>query len=103
MTDRVLASALAFGVLIVAAHAASAGTQCGTRAAILAQLADKWGETRRSVGIAANNMVMETFASPATQSWTITVTTPDGKTCLIATGESFEPVTDALPASGDPA
>ena len=103
MTDRVLAASLAFGVLIVAAHSASADPQCGARAAILGQLADTWGETRRSIGIAANNMVVETFASPATQSWTIVVTTPEGKTCLIATGEDYENMSDPLPARGDPA
>ena len=103
MTDRILTVSLAFGVLILAAHGASAGQQCGTRAAILAQLSDKWGETRRAVGLAANNMVMETFASDATQSWTITVTTPEGRTCLIATGDGFEGTADPLPAKGDPA
>ncbi len=103
MTDRLFAASLAFGVLILAAHGAQAGPKCGPRPAILSQLAERWGETRRSIGIASNTMVVETFASPATQSWTITVTTPDGKTCLIATGEDFEGTTDPLPALGDPA
>ena len=46
---------------------------------------------------------MEMFVNAATGTWTITVTLPDGETCLVATGENFEPLVEALPAKGDPA
>ncbi len=76
--------------------------QCGPRAAVVAHLAAKYGETRRSVGMAANSTLMEVFASTATGSWTITVTTAGGMTCLVASGESFEPVDEPAPATGIP-
>lgn len=100
--DRVFALSLGFGALILVTQAYAA-PQCGPRAAVLAQLMDRYGETRRSMGIAANNMVMEFFASGTSQSWTITVTSTDGQTCLIASGEAFEPMMEDLPAKGDPA
>ena len=53
--------------------------------------------------MAANNQVMELFASADTGSWTITVTLPEGTTCLVASGQNFEPITEELPAKGDPA
>lgn len=77
--------------------------QCGPREMVLAHLASKYSETRRSVGLAANNMVMEVFASEETGSWTITVTSAQGVTCLVASGQNFQPVQEDLPAKGSPA
>lgn len=103
MDQKLFALSLGFGVLIFATYAAHAAPQCGPRAVVLAQLADRYGETRRGMGMAANNMVMEFFASEATRSWTMTVTTPDGNTCLVASGQGYETVVEELPAKGTPA
>jgi len=105
MTQKLFALSLGFGALILLTQSGQAqpAPQCGPRAAVLAQLAEKYGETRRSVGVAANNMVMEIFASAQSQSWTITVTTPQGQTCLVASGTGFEPIEEPLPAKGEPA
>lgn len=103
MTDKLFALSLGFAGLILATNAAFAQSQCGNRDTVLATLAEKYGESRRSMGIAANNSVMEVFASEASGSWTITVTLPDGMMCLVASGQSFETMHDALPARGNPA
>lgn len=103
MTHKLFALSLGFVALIFVTQAVYAAPQCGPRAMVLDQLAKRYGETRRSVGIAANNTVMEVFASADSQSWTITATSPDGNTCLVASGEGFEAVTEELPAKGDPA
>ncbi|MGB0658681.1 MAG: hypothetical protein ACPGNV_00790 [Mangrovicoccus sp.] len=42
------------------------------------------------MGLGANNSVVEIFASDKTGTWTITVTMPNGTTCLIASGQAFE-------------
>ena len=76
--------------------------QCAPREQVLATLSDRYGESRRAIGLAANATVMELFASE-TGSWTMTVTLPDGIVCLVASGEHFEAVQDPLPAKGDPA
>ncbi len=73
---------------------------CGPRTAVVDRLAEGYGETRQSVGLGANNAVVEVFASHETGTWTITVTSPNGLTCLVASGQSFEAVTEALPAKG---
>jgi len=83
--------------------AAQSSRNCGLRAAVVEKLAEGYGETRQSVGLGSNNSVVEVFASTETGSWTITVTMPGGLTCLVASGQSFETVADALPAKGSDA
>jgi hypothetical protein len=90
-------------VLASLATVAAAGPPCGPREAVVAHLAERYGESRRAIGLAANSMVMELFAAETSGSWTIAVTRPDGVMCLIASGQGFEAVDDPLPAAGDPA
>ena len=83
--------------------AAQNSRNCGPRQAVLDRLADGYGETRQSMGLGANNAVIEVFASEESGSWTITVTTPNGLTCLVASGQAYEPLAEALPAKGNDA
>ena len=73
---------------------------CAPRELVLDRLAEGYGETRRSIGLGANNVVFEVFASEESGSWTITVTRPDGVTCMVAAGQSFETMAEALPTKG---
>lgn len=95
----------AAAVFIASTPQASAQSQrnCGPRAAVVKQLADGYGETRQSIGLGSNNAMVEVFASTQTGSWTILVTTPSGVSCLVASGQSFEQVVEALPAKGNDA
>jgi len=104
MTRILFALSLGFAGLIFAAQA-RAGTplQCDARPKVLHTLNQTYGETRRGVGLAANNTVMEVFANETSGTWSVTVTLPDGRTCLMASGQAFEAVTEGLPAKGDPA
>lgn len=83
-------------------EAQQAGANCAPRPMVLERLSDKFGETRQSIGLGANNRVVEVFASDSTGSWTITVTMPDGTTCLVAAGDAFERLAEVRPV-GDPA
>ncbi|MEP5728433.1 MAG: hypothetical protein ABJL67_03555 [Sulfitobacter sp.] len=83
--------------------AAQNARNCAPREAVIERLADSYGETRKSIGLGSNNAVVELFASEETGSWTITVTAPGGLTCLVASGQSFETVAEALPAKGSDA
>lgn len=103
MTMQMFALSLGFAGLILATQAMAAGPQCGARDRVLAGLADRYGETRRGLGLADNNAVMEVFASDKTGSWTITITLPDGTMCLVAAGQAFEATAEDLTARGDPA
>lgn len=102
MSRLLFALSLGFGGLILAVQAGHAAPQCGARDPILAQLAGKYHESRRAIGLAGNAAVMELFAADS-GSWTITVTLTDGTLCLIASGEAYQALTDPLPAKGNPA
>ena len=67
------------------------------------RLATAYGETRQSTGLGAQGAVMEVFASQTSGSWTITVTLPDGLTCLIASGQAFEAMAAPLLKPGSDA
>ncbi|MGB7241363.1 MAG: hypothetical protein WBC93_04650 [Sulfitobacter sp.] len=82
---------------------AQSARNCAARDAVLKRLAEGYGETRQSIGVGNNNSVVEVFASVDTGTWTITVTLPNGMTCLVASGKSFETLAEALPVKGNDA
>lgn len=103
MEKTLFALSLGIAGVVMVARAAEAAPQCGPREDVVQALASKFGETRRSVGMSGSNQMMELFAADDTRTWTILVTLPDGRSCLVASGSNFEAVTEQLPASGDPA
>lgn len=100
MSQMMFALSLGFGGVILATQIGFAAPQCDTRATVTDLLTQRYGETRRSIGLAANNTLMELFAADATGTWTLTVTLPDGTMCLIASGIGYEAITEDLPAKG---
>ncbi|WP_264210948.1 hypothetical protein [Leisingera thetidis] len=98
MKMKLLALPMALAALpLAAAPAAAQSRNCAPRDMVIKRLAEKYGESRQSIGMGQQGMVMETFASADTGSWTITVTTPNGMTCLVASGQSYEVLAEALP------
>jgi hypothetical protein len=89
-----LAAAL---IVLLALPAAAEGPACGPRGAVVARLASHFGETRRGIGMGTDGRrVVEVFASSATGTWTILVTLPDGRACLVASGRHWEDRMDDL-------
>lgn len=91
-------------VLLASAVFAQPSTSpCAERAKVVERLTSNYGETVQSMGLGANNGMMEVFASEETGTWTITVTMPNGQTCLIASGQAFEgsDVFAAIPQGDD--
>ena len=76
---------------------------CGQRAEVVEKLNNKYGESVQGIGLAANNSILEIFSSAETGSWTITVTLPNGVTCLVATGQAWEAVQSGPIAGGEDA
>ena len=102
MISRILSLTTALACL-AAGPVAAQSAQCAPREVVVQRLADAYGETRQSMGLGANNAVVEVFASDTSGSWTITVTGPGGVTCLIAAGQAFEAMADSLPSPGSDA
>ena len=87
MMNVMTAGVLALAATMNAAQAQQA-RNCGPREIVVERLAEGYGETRQSIGLGANNAVIEVFASEESGTWTITVTTPNGQTCLVASGQA---------------
>ena len=105
MMNTVFKMTMGLGLMVLAAGHVSAetGRNCAPRQVVLDRLADGYGETRQSIGLGANDVMVEVFASDETGTWTITVTTASGVTCLVASGQSFETLAEALPPKGSDA
>ena len=79
---------------------AAAQQNCAAREVVLGHLTENFGESRQSIGKAPEGRVVEVFASLETGTWTITITLPDGLTCLVASGEAFEHLAEDLQPAG---
>lgn len=75
--------------LVSGAHGSHAMGMCGPRADFIKALADKYQESGKAIGIAGQVNLVEVFTSKS-GTWTIIVTSPEGKTCIIAAGTSWE-------------
>lgn len=81
------------GLVVLAAWpgvaAARAQEGCASHAEIAAFLARDHQEQAVASGIANNGGVVEVFADPDGESWTLLITLPDGQTCMMAAGHSW--------------
>ena len=93
-------AALLVAISLLPTMADAQNRKCGPRAKVVETLAQKYKESRQSIGLATKGRVMEVYASDETGSWTIVVTMPNGMTCLVASGQSFEDVDEALQPAG---
>jgi hypothetical protein len=83
----------------IIATPATANVQCGKRDAVLRHLAQKYQEGVIGRGIAHGGAMVELLASPS-GSWTMIATSPQGTTCLVATGTAWDAVPDILGIPG---
>jgi len=87
---------LAALVLLLATAGAMAGSPgqargqggCAPRSELVDHLARKFGEVRVASGVTHAGGLIETFAA-ASGTWTILVTSPGGRSCLVATGDGW--------------
>lgn len=100
MIHRPLAALSVLGCSLLVAPSAFAQVRasCGPRSELVKLLADQYKENPVGIGLAQPGQVIEVFASQA-GTWTMVMTMPDGKACLIAAGNNWEMVTKV---KGDP-
>ena len=77
----------------------AARLKCGDRTSLLKLLSDKYKEKPRALGLSTTgNVMFEVYTSQA-GTWTITMTTKTGITCIMAAGDSWQ---EAPRVVGDP-
>ena len=102
MTTRSFLSVAAVvgATLIFGSAAFAQGSSCANREMIVDRLQSKYGESRQSAGLNQNNGMVEVFASTETGTWTILVTMPNGMSCLMAAGKSWQGMVAATETPG---
>ena len=83
------------------AFAQNQNQNCGNYGEVVNRLADGYGETRRSRGLASPTQAVEMFANDDTGTWTLLTSTPTGRACVVGSGRFYEEFDDALPPPGD--
>ena len=79
--------------------AAQAQTLCGSRTDIVKDLKEKFVEEAVAMGLARTGTMVEVFTSTS-GSFSILLTHPDGRSCVVATGESWEDLPRRLAGMG---
>lgn len=82
--NRILVTAIAAGQLLLAGEAMAA--TCAKSSAVEARLETKFGERLSYVGQGRENHDVLIYTSQKTGRWTMIVATPEGLSCLVASG-----------------
>jgi len=78
------------GTLIALSPAHAAAAQCASRAKMVQQLNDRYGESAQSIGLTPSGQTLELFAHPETGTWTILLSFPNGTSCMMAAGTDYQ-------------
>lgn len=104
MSSLSMKCGLALSTLVALSLAIPAWAQtppaCGPRKTVIEQLGREYSEVPVNRGITSEGALIELLASPS-GSWTMLITTPSGRSCLAAAGESWE-MLDPQMARTDP-
>jgi len=85
---------LALALAVLASPALA--QQCAERDVIRERLADQHGETVQTRALGDQGRMVETYANLDTGSWTTVVTRGDMVACIVAHGQAFSVVSEAL-------
>ncbi|MBV7408786.1 hypothetical protein [Maritimibacter sp. DP1N21-5] len=67
-----------------------ANDNCALRSQIVMALDTRFGETLQSKGDMSSGEVVETFANLRTGTWTVILSYPSGRSCILGFGRKFE-------------
>lgn len=88
-----VAATVAFALLAGATPAgADQPASCFKRHDLLKYLSTNFHEAPIAAGVTDAGMLLEVFTTRSGETWTVAVTTPQGLTCLMATGQDWQAV-----------
>ena len=91
MLRKMLIGLAVAGALAFVAPSVSAQTVCGERAEFLKYLGTKHNEAPTAMGMTRSGQLIEVLSSRK-GSFTIIVTNPQGRSCMVAAGDAWEAV-----------
>ncbi|MDX1423002.1 MAG: hypothetical protein R3322_07675 [Kiloniellales bacterium] len=77
--------------LVLASSAALAQVPCGERAKIVGWLGVNYKEAPVATGVSNKGALVEVLSSVDGETWTIIITKPDGISCIVDTGQAWQP------------
>ncbi len=100
-TTLAITSLVFAAALTVASSEGTAQVTCNQRDNVLGHLAQKYQEVPIALGVTNRGGLVEVLSTGDGKTWTIIISTPDGRSCMIAAGESWRMVPNAA-AKADP-
>lgn len=85
----VIAGVFAFGSASVLSPSTAQAAECGKHEKVIAFLGKKYKEQLKAMGLVSNKGFMQLFVAD-TGTWTVILTTPEGISCIVAAGDSYE-------------
>jgi len=92
MFKRIISAALVFGAVSTAPPVMAQPT-CGQRDDLTAQLSQRFMEQLTAGGLQNASNVVEIWTSPENGTWTMLLSHPDGISCVVGSGTSWETLT----------
>jgi hypothetical protein len=77
--------------LVLASSAAVAQVPCGERTKIVGWLGTNYKEAPVATGLSNKGALVEVLSSLDGETWTIIVTKPNGISCIVDTGQAWQP------------
>ncbi len=76
-------------VLTLGSFEAAAQQACSPRTDVLGHLAKKYGEAPVAIGVTNKGGLIEVLTTGDGNTWTIIVSMPNGRSCMVAAGEGW--------------
>ncbi len=90
VAKRIMYSMMLFAVAVfLVSSAAMAQVPCDQRDKIIERLAVKYKEAPIATGVSSTGSLVEVLSTYDGDTWTVIVTSPDGNSCLIASGQGW--------------
>lgn len=91
MTQWLVAGAVAAGLIFSGSGAAQAQQYCAPRDSLVGNLTKQYDEAPAARGLSGTGNLVELLVGPG-GSWTILITQPSGRSCVIGVGEAWHDV-----------
>ena len=95
---RTIKAALVAAAVLVPANVQAQTNHCADRGVITDRLEANYGEKFAGGGLRNSNSIFEVWMSSETGTWTIIMTQPNGKSCVMAAGTDWREALPETPA-----
>ncbi len=89
MFRKIFAGLLVLGGILAAVTPAHSASVCGDRSQLVGALSRDYSEQPTFEALTADGRLMEVLTSK-TGTWTVLLTSPTGRTCVVAAGTSWQ-------------